>query len=317
MPGEPLSLPEREEISVALIEDRAASWASIAHRVGRPPTTVMREVTRNGGRARYRPAQSERRAERKRSRSAEPGGLRDRVRSELAEGRSPEAIWADLVADDYPGLVCVETIYSSVYDATLGLKATECLRSRRPRRRGRQVRNANKRAGLPNIALRPAAVNDREEPGHWEADQIIGANNKSSMLWLTERVTRFSIPVTMPNGYAAADALAGLVEALEQIPEHLRLSITFDQGSEWADWETLVATYGIDAWATRTRHGNAARSRTSTASGAGGSPAAPNSRPPNQPPRNTPQTSSTANAGAASTTRAPPPSTMPSPCSDR
>jgi len=89
MPGEPLSLPEREEISVALIEDRAASWASIAHRVGRPPTTVMREVTRNGGRARYRPALSERRAERKRSRSrdrvlAEPGGLRDRVRSELA-----------------------------------------------------------------------------------------------------------------------------------------------------------------------------------------------------------------------------------------
>jgi len=178
----------------------------------------MREVTRNGGRARYRPALSERRAERKRSRTrdrvlAEPGGLRDRVRSELAEGRSPEAIWADLVADDYPGLVCVETIYSSVYDGTLGLKATECLRSRRPRRRCRTARNANKRAGLPNIALRPAAVNDRDEPGHWEADQIIGANNKSSMLWLTERVTRFSIPVTMPNGYASADALAGLLPA--------------------------------------------------------------------------------------------------------
>ena len=56
MPGTPLSLPEREEIAVALIEDRSTSWAEIARRVRRHPTTIMREVEANGGRDRYRPA---------------------------------------------------------------------------------------------------------------------------------------------------------------------------------------------------------------------------------------------------------------------
>ena len=64
------------------------------------------------------------------------------------------------------------------------------------------------------------------------------------MLWLTERVTRFSILVTMPEGY---DSTASL-DALIQIPAHRRKSITFDQGSEWAQWPTLAATYGIDVW---------------------------------------------------------------------
>lgn len=91
-------------------------------------------------------------------------------------------------------------------------------------------------------------VNERGEAGHWEADGIIGARNRSYMLWLTERVSRFSIPVTMPCGYSADATLAGLVEAFEQIPAHLRLSVTFDQGSEWAEWETLAASYGLDVW---------------------------------------------------------------------
>jgi len=65
---------------------------------------------------------------------------------------------------------------------------------------------------------------------------------------LTERVSRYSLLITMPNGYAAAHALGGLVEGLEQIPAHLRRSITFDQGSEWAQWPALVEGYGLDAW---------------------------------------------------------------------
>ncbi|EQD71414.1 Integrase catalytic region, partial [mine drainage metagenome] len=109
-------------------------------------------------------------------------------------------------------------------------------------------RQENKRPGLPNISSRPAIVNDRVELGHWESDQIIGRANRSSMLWLTERVTRFSIPVTMPLGYAGDEMLGGLVCGLEQIPSHLLSSITFDQGSEWACWETIAATYGIDIW---------------------------------------------------------------------
>ncbi len=101
---------------------------------------------------------------------------------------------------------------------------------------------------MPNIAARPETVNDRSELGHREADQIIGAHNQSSMLWLTEQATRFSIGITMPEGYRAAAMVGGLVEGLDQIPGHLLRSITFDQGSKWAQWPTITELYGIDCW---------------------------------------------------------------------
>jgi IS30 family transposase len=253
MPGAPLSLREREEISVALIEDRSASWAVIARRIGRHRTTVMREVVANGGRGHYRPALAERRADKERCRPrphrlALAGALRDRVTAELKLGRSPLAIWADLVAEGATERVCVETIYTACYAGVLDVRPTECLRTRRRRRRRRQARHETTRPGLPNIALRPSVVNERAELGHWEGDQIIGRGNHSSMLWLTERVTRFSIPVTMPEGYAGDAMLAGLAEGIDGIPAHLLRSITFDQGSEWGCWETIASTYGIDVW---------------------------------------------------------------------
>lgn len=253
MPGAPLSLPEREEIGVALIEDRDVPWAVIARRVGRHPTTISREVEVNGGRDGYRSAVADRRAVRCRRRSrdgvlAAPGLLRERIRAELQLGRSPVAIVLDLDAEGVAGRPCAETIYTAIYDGTLDVRARECLRMRRPRRRSRTARNPSNHPALPNIINRPATVNDRSEPGHWEVDQIIGANNRSSMIWLSERVSRYSIPVTMPCGYAAGAVLAGLVAACEQIPAHLLRSLSFDQGSEWAEWETIAATYGIDCW---------------------------------------------------------------------
>ncbi len=253
MPGAPLTLSEREEIGLALIGDPAVAWAAIARRIHRHPTTVSREVGGNGGRSRYRPAMAERRSERclRRPRAAllaRPGELRDRVTKELKLGRSPEAIWADLVAQEAESTVCVETIYTAVYAGVLDTKARDCLRMRRPRRRCRQARHPSQRPALPNIAARPGVVNDRAEPGHWEADHLIGRANRSALMCLTERITRYSLLITMPNGYAAADALGGLVAGLEQIPAHLRRSITFDQGSEWAHWPALVEAYGLDAW---------------------------------------------------------------------
>jgi IS30 family transposase len=253
MPGTPLSSRDRDEISVALIENRDTSWAEIGRQVERHPTTIMREVTANGGRHKYRPAAADRRADRCRRRPrprllAEPSELRTRLQTELKLGRSPVAIVLDLTADEIEGRPCVETIYLAIYDGTLKIKPRQCLRMRRPRRRSRTARHPSNRPALPNIVDRPAPVNDRSEPGHWEVDQIIGKQNQSSMIWLSERVTRFSIPVTMPLCYAAIDVLAGLVEACEQIPAHLLKSLSFDQGSEWAEWETLAATYGLDCW---------------------------------------------------------------------
>ena len=253
MPDAPLSLYEREEISRGLIENPKVSWAKLARRVGRHPTSTAREVSRNGGRDSYRPATAEQRAADARRRCRprrleEPGPVRDRITTELKQGRSPEAIWADLVAEGVEDAPCVETIYQAVYSGVLGVKASECLRTRRRRRRHRQTRHVNRRPALPNITRRPARVNDRTEPGHWEADQIIGKNNQSSMMWLTERVSRYLIPVTMPCGYAADAVVAGMCEGLDRIPAHLRRSVTFDQGSEWAGWEIIADTFGIDAW---------------------------------------------------------------------
>lgn len=253
MPGAPLSLPERDEIAVALIENPDVAWSVIARRTGRHRTTIAREVEGHGGRRRYRPATAQRRAEQARSRPRQrilqaPGPLRDRVTVELGLGRSPVAIHADLVAEEAPEIVCVETIYASLYAGVLDVSARESLRMRRPRRRGRQARHANARPALPNIGARPDGVEDRTELGHWEGDQIIGKNNRSSMLCLTERVTRYSILVTMPEGYSAEAMVAGLTDGLDRIPAHLLKSITFDQGSEWANWATITASFKIDAW---------------------------------------------------------------------
>ena len=253
MPCLRLTLPEREEIGRALIEDAACPWAVIGRSLGRDPTTIAREVRAGGGRGGYSPAIAQRRAERavrrpRRHRLGEAGLLRDRVTAELVLGRSPEAIWADLVADEVQGRVCVETIYTAVFAGVLEVKATDCLRSRRRRRRSRQTRHTSTRPGLANISSRPASVNDRSEPGHWEADHIIGRANRSALMCLTERMSRFSLLITMPEGYGSQAALAGLVHGLEQIPAHLRKSITFDQGSEWAQWPTLEASYDLKAW---------------------------------------------------------------------
>ena len=253
MPGAPLSLPERDEIAVALIENPDVAWAVIGRNLDRHPTTIAREVQGHGGRHRYRPATAQRAAARARSRPRArlleaPGPLRDRITAELRLGRSPVAIHADLAAEAAPEIVCVETIYASVYAGVLEVDARESLRMRRPRRRSRRARHVNTRPALPNIGARPDGIGDRTELGHWEADQIIGRNNQSSMLCLTERVTRYSILVTMPEGYTADAMVAGLTDGLDRIPAHLLRSITFDQGSEWAHWATIAVTYDIDCW---------------------------------------------------------------------
>ncbi len=68
------------------------------------------------------------------------------------------------------------------------------------------------------------------------------------MLWFTERVTRYAIPVTMPEGYSADAIVAGLADGLDRIPPHLRKSVSFGQGTEWSKWPLIADTYDVDAW---------------------------------------------------------------------
>lgn len=177
-----------------------------------------------------------------------PGRVPGRVVSDLRRGRSPAAVCADLEAEEVPGRPCPETVYQALYRGALGLRANECLRTRRRGRHRRGARTPRPRPHGPRISQRPAAANGRSEAGHWEADRIIGARNRSSMIRLVERQTRYSVPVTMPDGYTAEAALAGLIEGFDQIPPHLRRPATFDRGPEWANWPTSAAHYGLDVW---------------------------------------------------------------------
>ena len=170
----PLSARERDEIARALHVNPSVAWAEIARTVDRHSGTIAREVTRNGGRHTYQPitaqvcADTARRRPRQR-RLAVDGDLRDRVTRELRAGRSPVAISFDLSADNNER-VSPETIYQAVYHGALEVKARDCLRWRRPRRRHRQTRSTSTRTVLPSIADRPAIVNERREAGHWEID---------------------------------------------------------------------------------------------------------------------------------------------------
>jgi IS30 family transposase len=245
-------MDQREEISLGLAGSPSATWTELAARAGAHRTTVAREVGRNGGRENYRAADAQRRAEAERcrprpSRLVADAELRARVTAELALYRSPAAIAADLAAEG-AARVCHESIFRSVYAGELDVKARDCLRRRRARRRGRQARHASKRPGLPNIAMRPAAVGERAEGGHWEGDLIIGAHNRSAVLSMIERVSRYALLVDLPEGYGAEALAAALVEAFELVPAGLRRSLTLDQGSEWAAWPSVAATYGLDVW---------------------------------------------------------------------
>lgn len=247
-----LSRDARDVIEAGLGEDPEMSWAELGRRAGVHRSTVQREVDRNRGRLKYSAEAAQVAAQRRARRPREPrlavaGPLRERVTAELESKRSPAAIAADLRAEGGQR-VCAESIYAALYAGSLPVAPRDCLRRRRPKRRRRQERHENRRAGLPNISRRPKKVNERREPGHFELDLIVGARNASAMLVGIERQTRYSALVTLPDGYRSEAVQAAMCELFDQVPDHLRRSVTFDQGSEWADWESLAGTYGMAVW---------------------------------------------------------------------
>ena len=324
MPGAPLELHEREEIFRALVEDPQAGWAAIGRRVGRHPTTVAREINAGGGRERYGPAAAQRRAEvarrrARRRRLEAPGPLRDRICAELRRGRSPAAIRADLAAEGVEAPPCVETVYQALYSGALDVKPAECLRSRRRRRRCRQQRNPRSRSCGPNIAARPAAVERARRGGP------LGGRSDHRRLQpvLDDLVDRTPKPLPDTGHHARRLRRRRRPRRPHRGPRRrprapapqpdLRLRVRM---GELAPPRRPTTTYRCGS-ATRTRRGNAARSRTRTAKCAGGSHGAPTSASSPPPKPNTPQTSSTTSAAAASTTKAQQNSMLPSPCSDR
>jgi transposase, IS30 family len=255
-----LCLDERVEIYLGL--QLELSFTAIAGRLGRAVSTVSREVNNHGGRGGYRPQLAHRAAEvaarrPKMTKLASDPVLCGRVVADLQRLWSPQQIARRLRVEhpDQAELrVSHETIYKSIYvqgRGELRRELARCLRTGRAQRR-RQGRN-DARARIPNMVLiseRPAEAADRAVPGHWEGDLIIGAHNRSAIATLVERSTRYVMLGRLAD-QRAETARQTITELILRLPEHLRRSLTWDQGREMAQHaafsiDTGVAVYFCD-----------------------------------------------------------------------
>lgn len=252
-----LSLSEREEISRGLAARE--SCRAIAGRLDRAPSTITREVERNGGLARYRAHEAEgpawRRARRpKPAKLAVHRLLRELVEAKLALMWSPQQISSWLRAV-YPGdpqmQVSHETIYMSLFVQSRGALRHELHRALRT---GRAMRRPKKsiRQGMgmiPNMVLiseRPAEVEDRAVPGHWEGDLIYGSR-KTCIGTLVERSTRYVILLRLRQNTAEEVRLA-MSARIVALPTQLRRSVTWDQGKEMSQHLRFTVDTGVQVY---------------------------------------------------------------------
>jgi len=253
-----LSGAEREEISRGL---RAGeSLRRIAGRLGRQPSTVSREVAANGGHRRYRAHLAEERAFRRARRPrlaklARNGRLRREVEHLLGCRWSPQQIAWQLRHDhpDEPEMwVSHETIYQSLFvqgRGALRAELTRCLRSGRARRRpAGRARPGGELANMVLLSERPAEVDDRAVPGHWEGDLIIGKGTRSAIGTLVERQTRYVLLFALPHGRTAEAVRAALAERILTLPEQLRRSLTWDRGKEMAEHVRFTVETGVQVY---------------------------------------------------------------------
>ena len=259
-----LSVREREEISRGLALGH--SLRQISADLSRAPSTISREVNRNGGRAHYRAhAADEKTWDRagrpKLCRLALNGKLRRIVATKLALEWSPEQIagWLKRTYPDKKALhVSHETIYKSLFIQSRGVLKRELQKHLRTKRVFRQSRTYNTRGqsrgqiidGVP-IADRPPEVDDRAVPGHWEGDLISGSAN-THIATLVERHSRFTMLVKV-DGKDSKTVVAGLSRQVRKLPIELRRSLTWDRGMELANHKaftmaTDAKVYFCDPW---------------------------------------------------------------------
>ena len=241
-----LSLSEREEISRGVVTGH--SVRSIARSLGRAPSTVSRELGRNGGRRRYRASRADQaawdRARRpKVCKLALNRGLAGRVAAKLKLQWSPEEIGGWLkrsYPDDEARRVSHETIYKTLFIQARGALKKELLQHLRKTRVMRRSRHKTlKGQGLGQITdtvsirERPAEAEDRAVPGHWEGDLLFGSHN-SQIATLVERQTRYVMLVRVPSKDTEA-VINALITNARKLPRELYRSLTWDRGSEMAD----------------------------------------------------------------------------------
>jgi IS30 family transposase len=254
-----LRLIEREEISRGL--SAGQSLRSIAVRLGRAPSTISREIRRNGGAERYRAAPSdqaawERALRPKPCKLACHPDLRRTVSRKLCRKWSPEQI-AGWLRRRFPNeeqhRVSHETIYKSLFIQARGVLKKELLDHLRARRTIRRSRHASlKGDGLGrmkdaiSISERPACVEDRAVPGHWEGDLLAGTRN-SYIATLVERQSRYVVLVKVANKDTNS-VVSALIRQAQKMPRDLYQSLTWDRGKELADHRRFTMATDIDVY---------------------------------------------------------------------
>ena len=254
-----LTLSEREEISRGIAVHRSAR--SMAGLLGRSPSTVSREISRNGGYDGYRAALADdkawARARRpKRCKLATNPWLRQSVASKLRLNWAPEQI-AGWLKRTHPEDGCCqvshETIYRSLFVQARGVLKKELLchlRSKRTIRRSKQAGlNGDGRGQIKDpvsIRQRPAAVEDRAVPGHWEGDLLSGSKN-SYIATLVERHTRYVMLAKVANKDTQS-VVSALIKQARKLPSELYKSLTWDRGKELSDHRRFTLATNIDVY---------------------------------------------------------------------
>lgn len=254
-----LTLAEREEVSRAIVAGE--SMRSVAARLGRSPSTISREIGRNGGPICYRAAVADQcawdRARRpKPCKLATCPGLAQVVAAKLKALWSPQQIagWLRHTYPDQEGMhVSHETIYRSLFIQARGAlkkELLEHLRRTRGMRRSRHYTQKTEGHGqlvdLVSISERPAEVADRAVPGHWEGDLLMGSNN-SQIATLVERSTRYVMLVKV-GGKDTATVVNALIKHSRKLPEELYKSLTWDRGKELADHKRFTLATDIQVY---------------------------------------------------------------------
>jgi IS30 family transposase len=254
-----LTLAEREDISRGIAS--GCSMRVIAQRLRRPCCTVSREVARHGGRAQYRANEADQQAWDSALRPkpcllATHDKLQEIVASKLILDWSPQQIsgWLKRQYPDDEGLrVSHETIYRSLFVQARGALKQELVRHLRSQRRIRRSRHASihghsqgRIVDAISIRERPAEVEDRALPGHWEGDLLRGARN-SHVATLVERHSRFCMLVKVP-GKDTATVVAALSQHVRQLPAALRRSLTWDRGLEMAQHKSFTMATDVKVY---------------------------------------------------------------------
>ncbi len=250
---------EREEISRGIAA--GCSLRSIAHSIGRAASTVSREIARNGGPQKYRANVADEAAW-NRARRPKPcrlkvaSRLRRAVAVKLRKNWSPEQISGWLkreYRDDDTMQISHETIYRTLYIQARGALKRELMAHLRTRRMMRRSKKSTTR-GQPrgqiidaiSISERPAEVEDRAIPGHWEGDLISGSNN-THIATLVERQSRYTMLVKL-NGKDTKTVVNALIKQVRRLPSELRLSMTWDRGTEMARHKDFSIATGFEVY---------------------------------------------------------------------